>query len=157
MVYWSELQGAKHSNTLGIASICNAADHFKRPFYAWRGLSEQALICKRLSLKSYANSLKGIPAETFAALCRHALMIQAAFYPRRAGAQGRCFASGTGLPCGPALAALLSWNGSSTCSLNFFRTGWRMSGIKKRLGILRALFLDGEAALGRFGPGRVAR
>ena len=26
----------------GIASICNAADHFKRPFYGWRGLSEHA-------------------------------------------------------------------------------------------------------------------
>ncbi len=29
---------------VGIASICNAADHFKKPFYGWRGLSKQALI-----------------------------------------------------------------------------------------------------------------
>jgi hypothetical protein len=36
MVYWSELQGAKHSNTVGIASICNAADPFKRPFDGWQ-------------------------------------------------------------------------------------------------------------------------
>ena len=28
---------------VGIASICNAADPFKRPFYGWRGLAEQAL------------------------------------------------------------------------------------------------------------------
>ncbi len=29
---------------VGIASICNAADHFKRPFHGWQGLSEQALV-----------------------------------------------------------------------------------------------------------------
>jgi hypothetical protein len=43
MVYWGELQGAKRSIPVGIASICNAADPFKRPFDGWQGLSEQAL------------------------------------------------------------------------------------------------------------------
>ena len=34
---------AKPAIPVGMASICNAADPFKRPFDGWQGLSEQAL------------------------------------------------------------------------------------------------------------------
>jgi hypothetical protein len=43
---WSIGVSCKSQSTaipVGIASICNAADHFKRPFYGWRGLCEHAL------------------------------------------------------------------------------------------------------------------
>jgi acyl-CoA synthetase (AMP-forming)/AMP-acid ligase II len=43
---WSIGVSCKAQSTaipVGIASICNAADHFKRAFYGWRGLCEHAL------------------------------------------------------------------------------------------------------------------
>jgi hypothetical protein len=59
---WSIGVSCKTQSTaipVGIASICNAADPFKRPFDGWQGLSEQALgaPCVRVRVRVFSGEL----------------------------------------------------------------------------------------------------